>query len=375
MMFNSIRLKIARERRGLTKKALAEQTGITTRTLSTYENKGLLDTTDSNLVGKIAAVLGYPIDFFYADNPVQVVKGGVSFRAMSKLSASKRDAALSAGTLALEFNKWLESRFNLLKPDLLDFSKEHFSDPESAAQVLREHWGLGELSISNMIHLLESKGIRVFSLAENCIEVDAFSFWLDDKPFIFLNTMKTPERSRFDAAHELGHLVLHKHASNNGRQAEEQADRFASSFLMPKGSVLAKIPFYPSLNQLVKLKMHWKVSLAALIRRTYDLEISSEWHYRQLNIEMSGQYGRKSEPNGLENREQSLVLHKIFNKLKENNVSRNKILSELKIPLDELCALTFNNSFFMLRTVVNNMGSDISSPSKSNSYPTLKVVN
>ncbi|MEF1189111.1 helix-turn-helix transcriptional regulator, partial [Vibrio parahaemolyticus] len=129
-MFNSLRLKIARERRGYTKKALAELTGITTRTLSTYENKGLLDTTDSTLVSRIADILNYPIEFFYADNPEQIVKEGVSFRAMTKLSASKRDAALSAGTLAVEFNTWLESRFNLKQHDVLDCSNEDFADPE-----------------------------------------------------------------------------------------------------------------------------------------------------------------------------------------------------------------------------------------------------
>ncbi|MBF4437522.1 XRE family transcriptional regulator, partial [Vibrio anguillarum] len=123
-MFNSLRLKIARERRGYTKKALAELTGITTRTLSTYENKGLLDTTDSTLVSRIADILNYPVEFFYADNPEQIVKEGVSFRAMTKLSASKRDAALSAGTLAVEFNTWLESRFNLKQHDVLDCSSE-----------------------------------------------------------------------------------------------------------------------------------------------------------------------------------------------------------------------------------------------------------
>ncbi|HFQ5336109.1 TPA: helix-turn-helix domain-containing protein [Vibrio vulnificus] len=374
-MFNSLRLKIARERRGLTKKALAEMAGITTRTLSTYENSGLLDATDDAVVEKIASVLQYPVEFFNADNPERVVKEGVSFRAMTKLSAAKRDAALSAGTLALEFNQWLESKFNLRKPNLIDCSADSFTDPENAAQLLREHWNLGELSISNMVHLLESHGVRVFSLSENCLEVDAFSFWLDEKPFVFLNTMKTAERSRFDAAHELAHLVLHKHSSNNGRQAEEQADRFASAFLMPKGSILAKVPAYPSLKQLLKLKKHWKVSLAALIRRTFDLGLSSEWHYRQLSIELTKVYGRRSEPEGIEVRETSLVLQKVFTKLRENNVSRNDVLTELKLPRDELSAISFNNPFFLFQSVSSNSLPKKPKPSERLKSPTLKAVN
>ncbi|MHA7231482.1 helix-turn-helix domain-containing protein [Vibrio campbellii] len=70
-MFNSLRLKIARERRGLTKKALAELTGTTTRTLSTYENSGQLDAIDSKIVESIAHNLGYPIEFFTQITPLK----------------------------------------------------------------------------------------------------------------------------------------------------------------------------------------------------------------------------------------------------------------------------------------------------------------
>lgn len=58
-----------------------------------------------------------------------------------------------------------------------------------------------------MIHLLEAHGVRVLSLTQECREVDAFSLWLQ-QPFVFLNTQKSGEHSRFDAAHELGHLPL-----------------------------------------------------------------------------------------------------------------------------------------------------------------------
>src|SRR5207245_2232584 len=75
-------------------------------------------------------------------------------------------------------------------------------EPHMAAMLLRQHWGLGIKPIANMVHLLELKGIRVFSLAESTKDVDAFSLWRDDIPYVFLNRFKSPERSRFDAAHE-----------------------------------------------------------------------------------------------------------------------------------------------------------------------------
>jgi len=98
-------------------------------------------------------------------------------------------------------NDWVESRFDLPAPDLPDLRDE---EPEVAASVLRQHWGLGERPIKNMVHLLESKGVRVYSLAENSVEVDAFALWHSKTPFVFLNTLKSAEHGRFDAAHELG---------------------------------------------------------------------------------------------------------------------------------------------------------------------------
>jgi len=69
---------------------------------------------------------------------------------------------------------------------------------------LRRLWGLGELPIKNIIHLLEAKGIRVFSLSIDSAQVDAFSMWHVNRPFVFLNTKKSCEHSRFDVAHKLG---------------------------------------------------------------------------------------------------------------------------------------------------------------------------
>ena len=109
--------------------------------------------------------------------------------------------------------------------------------------------GLESNSSKNMVHLFEAKGVRVFSLVEDTRTVDAFSVWRGTRPFAFLNTIKTGEHGRFDAAHELGHLVLHRHGGPSGRRAEDEANRFASSFLMPAADVIARLPRIHTLNQ------------------------------------------------------------------------------------------------------------------------------
>ncbi|WP_375293532.1 transposase [Proteus mirabilis] len=131
------------------------------------------------------------------------------------------------------------------------------------------------------------------------------------------------------------------------RLAEQDADRFASAFLMPERSILASIPRMPKLDHLILLKKNWKVSLAALVRRTFDVGLSTEWHYRQLSIELNRRGFRTGEPQGMPEREKSLILEKVFSTLRTQGIKRTEILEQLRFPPDEVNALTFNNPFFM----------------------------
>ncbi|WP_354666372.1 ImmA/IrrE family metallo-endopeptidase, partial [Corynebacterium stationis] len=49
-------------------------------------------------------------------------------------------------------------------------------------------------------------------------DVDTFSAWDGTQPFIFTSRKKTPERSRFDIAHELG---APQHQSRRKRPTRE----------------------------------------------------------------------------------------------------------------------------------------------------------
>lgn len=73
----------------------------------------------------------------------------------------------------------------------------------------------GDSVVPVLMLRISDSGVKSWWVAD---EIDAFSLWRDDRPYIFLNTSKSAERSRFDAAHELGHLVLH-------RQGTPRADK------------------------------------------------------------------------------------------------------------------------------------------------------
>lgn len=334
-MFNPERLDLARKRGRKTARALAEETRIPTVALSRILNGKALPTTDQ--LEAFAKALNYPVSFFMLGDFDTIDTEAASFRSLTSMTARERDASLSAGSLAFEVSDWVGRIFELPSPDILDLSYER--NASNAARVLRSHWGIGERPIGNLVHFLESKGVRVFSLDEMTKNVDAFSLWRNDEPFVFLNTFKTAERSRFDAAHELGHLVLHRHGGPNQRDAETEANEFASAFLMPHGDVISHVNYINSLADIIRAKKRWRVSAAALAYRLHKMKFISDWNYRTFNIQLRQNYG-SSEPEGVE-REKSHIWVSILQELWKDGKTIDFIASELNIPSAEIGSILF----------------------------------
>lgn len=336
-MFTPSRLTLARERRGLNKKRLAELIDVTTRAMTGFESG---ETTPSaTTISRLAEVLNFPISFFHAEDIEEIENEAASFRSLTKMTASQRHSALAAGRLALALHDWVSARFRLPEPNVPKLGPG--VDPETAAQVVRAEWGLGEKPLPNLIHLMEAHGVRVFSLAQECREVDAFSMWRSAQPFVFLNKQKSGEHSRFDAAHELGHLVLHwHHEVPQGREAEREAHRFAAAFLMPAASILSSTPRFPSLQDIIDAKRRWKVSAAALTHRLYQLKWLTSWQYRTLFVEISQRGYRANEPKPIQG-ETSQILNKVFTALRREGVTKLDIARELDIYSPDLDALVF----------------------------------
>ncbi|QCO20267.1 ImmA/IrrE family metallo-endopeptidase [Acinetobacter cumulans] len=360
-MFNMGRFDLARQRRGLTKRELAHRLEVTDRTVSNWYNNQQVD--EKNLE-KAAEILDFPINFFYGREVEKIQAESVSFRALTKMTARKRDMAISQTILAELISDWIDQNFDLPLPNVpdlhelrsdfstatigsLDETDENdvryyleYSYPEACADTVRKAWGLGEQPIPNLIALLESKGIRVFSLTDEAQDVDACCRWTSGRPFIFLNTSRTAERCRFDLAHELGHLVMHKHGIIEGVHVEQEANAFASAFLMPRRSLLADPLRIPSLKSILSKKVIWQVSAAALTYRYNKLGIITDWNATSIYKQLA-QRGRNNEPNPLPH-ESSLLLDKVFQALAQENFDFSKMTNDLCLNLVEVNNLTFN---------------------------------
>lgn len=122
------------------------------------------------------------------------------------------------------------------------------------------------------------------------------------RPLVLMRSVDSWERSRWTIAHEIGHLVLHRHGEVSDDQ-ESEASRFASEFLAPAAAIAREITAAPTLNHLIPVKLKWGISLGALIMHLRESKLIDEHRaamlQRQLYTRINSETGRtwgKTEP-------------------------------------------------------------------------------
>lgn len=73
------------------------------------------------------------------------------------------------------------------------------------------------------------------------------------------------------------------------RNVENEANQFASAFLMPKDSFTADLTkeSFIDLDTFIDLKSKWNVSIAAMVHRAHDLELINDKEYVKLQKQIS----------------------------------------------------------------------------------------
>lgn len=340
MTLEPSRISMARMRAGFNKTELARRLEVTTRTITTYESVGAPDVAAPDL----ALALGCHSNYFHRPPVEELEEDRVFFRARRRSTALQKNAATSAGRTGVELYSLLAERFSL--PELAIPDLAHL-DARSAAQQLRAEWNMGADPMPNSVRLAESKGIRVLTLPRGTADVDAFSLWELSRPYIFLSMEKSAERSRFDMAHEIGHLVLHGGAATTpagDRDAEKEADRFASELLMPRSMLHAHVRREPSVQAIMKLKQFLGVSAMAATYALHKADLLSDWSYRQAMVELTRRGFRTAEPGGMA-RETSRVFEVTFPALRKNDGLTVEIIArELGVSASEVHDLTFGQA-------------------------------
>jgi Zn-dependent peptidase ImmA (M78 family) len=268
------RLRDARLLRGLKGTEASRMIGLSPVQLSRLEKASTSTPVDPQLLARISDLYGFEDGFFVNPPGENLANSGLLFRAKRSLAAFDEEAI---GTWARVVSELMEATYEWLKP--IPVSVPTYAadlSPHQAADETRRLLGISEdAPVGHVVRTLEKMGIAVAKApfdSNGSARHDAVSLWTGarlDRPVILLREIDSWERIRMSAAHELGHLILHRWSVSE--DAEDDAFAFAAAFLMPARGFRADWPIRPTLTNLLPLKRKWGVSLAALIERAFRM--------------------------------------------------------------------------------------------------------
>lgn len=337
-VFDPVRLRLARQAAMLTKKDLASTVGVTPAAVSQYESG--THSPSAKVAAALALALGLPVGFFAADRPLgQAPTTAAHFRSLRATTQQERDRAFTHALLTWELVGVLERDVRLpafdLPTDLSVQADEPTSDAAGAAQRTREYLGIGSGPIPNVVRLLESRGVACTRLPAQTRRVFAFSCAFPGRPVVVLATERGGlAASRFDAAHELGHLVMHHDEEPASHPVERQAHAFAAEFLAPAHEIADELPRRADWSAYLKLKREWGMSIQALLYRARTLGVMSEHVYRRAVTELNARGWRQHEPGDDLLAEAPLLLRRALEVAGERGVGVDDVATAARLPTE-----------------------------------------
>ena len=270
-MLNSLNpnmLILARESRGLSQSELSKIIGISQGKLSKAEKgeQGL----PQDIFDLLSKSLAYPSSFFFQQTPSAPVS---HYYYRKRVSVSKKTVS-QIEALVKVYRQNIDSLTEAV--DIPDYNFPEYNpdvdSPEIIANKVRYIFGITKGPVPNLVSLLENHGIIIVKTDLFTDKIDGLSTVSDKgNHIIFLNARMPNDRQRFSLAHELGHVLMHFDIPSIGEDVEDEANRFASEFLMPKNEIINSLR-YLSFSKLGELKRTWKVSMKALIYRAKHLK-------------------------------------------------------------------------------------------------------
>lgn len=338
-IFDRARLRLARQLRALRKSEVARLVQVTPAAITQIENGNAKPS--PKVLSQLALALGFPVAFFAQDRQRTTPSTGQAFfRSLRSARQMDRDQVEAHAALLYDFSQFLERHIILPEVDFpaLWVSPDATKDSiEDRAKQLRDLWGIPSGPVSSVVRLLEVHGALVTRHLMGRRELDAFSRAFDRRPVVVLGSDKGDlGRQRFDAAHELAHLVLHGDAEPGTHVTEHQAHAFAAAFLMPRDEILLDLPPRLDWKKLISLKQIWGVSIAALLFRSRDLGAITEPTYRRAMTKMNQWGWRYREPSPIAGDESPTVLPRAMALLHEQGFTETKLSEEGGYPPDLL---------------------------------------
>jgi len=338
--FSPAMLVLARESRRFTQKALAEASECTQGTVSKAE-AGVLKPAPE-LVAKWAAALRYAPSFLFRlpDAPGLPMTFFRKKASLSVTSVKAIKAAIAIRCMQIEtLVRSVEPPENNVRS--LTIPKD-VKNPAEAARYIRSVWRVPPGPIGNLTQLLEDNGVVVVPIERETTELSGLSVYEKRgtlPPVMFINAAAPGDRYRFTMAHELGHVVLHHHLLEPAADGEDEADEFASEFLMPSSDIRGHFGARVDLQTLAHMKLHWRVSMGSVLMKAKSLGRVTESQSSLLWRQMSAAGYRKNEPVDVPREAPQLVFEFVDLHIRELGFTEDELSESIGLNVEEFVDL------------------------------------
>ncbi len=339
------RLNRARKLAGLSLRDLGAKVELSHAAIKKYED-GLATPSSVNLL-KLARALNVRTEYFF--RPEIMALETIEYRKRSALPKKQLVAIEHEVIDQIERRVELENLFPT--PPVIPFEPvqglpdlvEDLAQIEEIAETVRNAWDLGYNPIPDLVDVLETHGIRVFTIDSNTDQkFDGLAASVNQMPIIVVGNNWPGDRQRFTLAHELGHQML-KNRLPKEIDEEAACNRFAGAFLIPRKSVIQELGThrnYIELMELALLKEEFGLSMAGLLYRARDLGIvSAAWRNDQAKLfRIKGWH--ITEPGKPYPAEEAHVFEQlIFHALAEDYIGESKAAELMKMSLTAFQAI------------------------------------
>ncbi|MNO85314.1 helix-turn-helix protein [compost metagenome] len=298
-MFIGENLANLRIMHGYSRKQLSEMLDVTEQAVWQYENS--YTTPKMQIINELNRIFNVKSKYFYNQDMISrynttsnINLVNIAYRSKILNTISKTQSEVKHVEYLDTFVNYITAKVSLpllniinLRNDAIKYlyntDDNRVTQINQVAKLARKRLGLSPGTNDELMYLVEKSGIFVFEKAIG-EEIDAYSLWTkNDRAYIILGNLKrSAVRRNFDIAHELGHLLLHHRLefTNLDRKEhkiiENEANTFASAFLLPEDEFINDIEYIPyptNPDAYLDLKKKWKTSLQVLGYRAAQLDI------------------------------------------------------------------------------------------------------
>jgi Zn-dependent peptidase ImmA (M78 family)/DNA-binding XRE family transcriptional regulator len=262
----------------------------------------------------------------------EAFQSSITFRTLVSSSKRSREQTRTYLEWLAGLGEFVEQFIELPKQSIPDFGIDEFtslelSHIEEIATETRRFLGLGDGPISDLTLLLENKGVLI-GYVDLAPGMDGVSAWIGDRPTVVINAKAFWARARYDLAHELAHLVLHRTLTDADLETketlkliEDQAQYFAGCFLMPEAT-FARDVYALDQDSLVEAKKKWGVSIQAILMRLKAIGSISAYQLARAFQLLSSKSQRRKEPlDGTIKPERARLLKRAIEFMKDKSIA------------------------------------------------------